>query len=56
MDKLLLTPEEVAERLSISRTKVFALLRAGDVPSVKIGNSRRVPTAALEAYVARLVA
>ena len=54
MNKLLLTPEEAAEALSICRTKVYALLRAGSLDSVRIGTSRRVPADALIAYVQAL--
>jgi len=54
MDKLLLTPEEVAEVLSIGRTKVYALIANGDLVSVRIGNSRRVPRGAVNEYIARL--
>jgi excisionase family DNA binding protein len=54
MDKLLLTPEEVAEALNISRTKVFELLQAEALRSVKIGKSRRIPTEAVREFVACL--
>jgi excisionase family DNA binding protein len=54
MNKLLLTPEEAAEVLSICRTTVYALLRAGTLDSVQIGASRRVPADALTAYVTAL--
>lgn len=50
----LLTVEDVAERLRMSRTAVFGLLRSGDLNSVQIGNRRRVPVAALDNYVASL--
>ncbi|MFP5372952.1 MAG: helix-turn-helix domain-containing protein [Actinomycetes bacterium] len=54
MEKLLLTPEETAEVMGIGRTKVYELLRRGVLESVRIGGSRRVPTAAVEEYVRRL--
>lgn len=53
-DLMLLTPERAAERLDISRTTVYALLASGELDSVKIGRSRRIPTEALAAYVDRL--
>jgi excisionase family DNA binding protein len=53
MDKLLLTPEQAAELLSISRSKLYELIARGELDSVRIGASRRVPTAALEDFVAR---
>jgi excisionase family DNA binding protein len=51
MDKLLLTPVEAAERLGISRTKVYELMASGQLASVKIGKCRRVPATALTAFV-----
>ena len=51
---LLLKPEEAAEALGIARTRVYQLMRAGDIQSVKIGKVRRIPVAALQAYVDRL--
>jgi excisionase family DNA binding protein len=55
MEKLLLTPEEAAELLSVGRTTVYDLIRLGALPSVKIGKARRVPAAAVRVYVERLV-
>jgi excisionase family DNA binding protein len=54
MDKVLLTPEEAAQTLSIGRSKVYELLRAGALASVRIGASRRIPVEAIRAYVAAL--
>ena len=54
MNKLLLTPEETAEVMGIGRTKVYELLRAGVIDSVRIGACRRVPVAALHEYLDRL--
>ena len=54
MDQLLLKPEEVAECLNIGRSKVYELMRAGDLESVQIGTCRRVTRAAVERYVASL--
>jgi excisionase family DNA binding protein len=54
MDKMLVTPEEAAQTLSIGRSKLYELLRAGALGSVRIGGSRRIPVAALQAYVVEL--
>jgi excisionase family DNA binding protein len=51
---LLLTPERAAERLDIGRTRLYELLAAGEIESVKVGRSRRIPAAALAHYVERL--
>jgi len=42
MEDRLLTPEEVAERLAIKPKTVRDYLRAGKLPSVKIGKLWRV--------------
>ncbi len=54
MDKLLLTPEEAAEVLSLGRTKVFQLMGDGTLRSVRIGKCRRVPASALVELVDHL--
>jgi len=42
MEKLLLTPREAADVLGIGRSKLYELLRAGVVPSIRIGTCRRI--------------
>jgi excisionase family DNA binding protein len=49
--RLLLRPEEVAKALGVGRTMVFELIRTGELRSVKIGKSRRIPTAAMHEYI-----
>ncbi len=46
--------EEGARALRISRSRMFELIAAGEIETVLIGRSRRVPAQALEEYVARL--
>jgi excisionase family DNA binding protein len=53
-EPLLVTAEQAAASLSICRTKVYELLRNGELESVRIGTSRRIPAAALTEYVERL--
>jgi excisionase family DNA binding protein len=53
---VLLRPEEVAKTLAIGRTAVFELIRTGELRSVKIGKSRRIPADAVVEYVAGLSA
>jgi len=55
MPRLLLTVPEAAEALAISRSKLYELIAAGLVRSVRIDGSRRVPVEALESYVAGLL-
>ena len=52
--KLLLSVQEAAYALGCGRTKLYALLDAGEIPSFKVGPLRRVPLAALERYVERM--
>lgn len=54
MDKLLLTPIEAAELLSISRSKLYELLADGQLRSVRIDGCRRLAVGELREYVARL--
>lgn len=54
METMLLKPEEVAECLNIGRSKVYELMRAGALESVRIGACRRVPRAAVQAYIESL--
>jgi len=50
-----LTVEEAARRLGVGRTTMYALLAAGEIPSVTIGRLRRIPAEALSDYVAARV-
>ena len=54
MERLLLTVEEAAERLSIGRTKAYELMASGELESVTIGRCRRIPVEALEPFVSAL--
>jgi excisionase family DNA binding protein len=54
--RLLLTVPEAAGALAISRSKLYELLASGDVASIRIDGSRRIPLNALEEYVSRLLA
>ena len=51
MNKLLLTPTEAAEMLSVSRSKLYELLAAGRFASVRIDGCRRISVEALRTYV-----
>jgi excisionase family DNA binding protein len=51
MDRLLLRPVEAAELIGLGRSKVYALLASGELPSVRIGGSVRIPLDALRAWV-----
>lgn len=52
MDKGLLTVGEAASYLSCGRTKLFELLRAGEVRVVKLGRATRIPRRELDRWIA----
>jgi excisionase family DNA binding protein len=47
----LLKPQDVAQRLKISRAMAYKLLTLGELPTVRIGRIVRVREADLEAYI-----
>jgi excisionase family DNA binding protein len=51
MEKLLYRVPEAAASLSLSRAKVYELIRSGALPSVRVDGSRRVRAEDLRAYV-----
>jgi excisionase family DNA binding protein len=53
--RLLLTVPEAAAALAISRSKLYQLLAAGTIASIRIDGSRRVPLTALQVYIAGLL-
>ncbi len=53
--RVLLSVEEAAERLSISRTRAYALIKSGELTSLRIGRLRRVPAETIDNYVRRLL-
>ena len=54
MDKKLITVPEAAEVLSLSRSKIYTLIKSGQLPSVKIGGSRRFTQDNIQNYLAGL--
>ena len=50
---LLLTPVEAARRLSIARSSLYELLLRGEIVSLTIGRSRRIPIDALTDFIDR---
>ncbi|HLQ15311.1 MAG TPA: helix-turn-helix domain-containing protein [Candidatus Eisenbacteria bacterium] len=49
----LLKVNEVADRLGVSRNKVYELLYRGDIQSLAIGRTRRISPVALAEFIAR---
>jgi excisionase family DNA binding protein len=52
--QMLLSPEEAAKALRISRSKLYELLRSGTIKSVRIDRLRRIPIQALHEFVESL--
>ncbi|MFC3997969.1 helix-turn-helix domain-containing protein [Nocardiopsis sediminis] len=50
-EKKLYRVEEAAKLLGIGRTRAFEQVRLGRLKSVKLGNSRLIPAAALDDFV-----
>jgi excisionase family DNA binding protein len=48
----LLTGDEVADLLNISRSFAFALMKRGEIPTVKLGRAVRVRPQDLEEFIA----
>jgi len=53
--RLLLSPEEAAKALGISRATLYPLLMRKEIPSVRVGGLRRVPLEALQRYIGELL-
>jgi excisionase family DNA binding protein len=49
---MLLTVEQAAELLSLSRTTLYTLMDAGELKYKRIGRARRIPRAELERFAA----
>ena len=54
MEAMLLKVPEVVACLGISRAKVYELMASGELPSVRVGGSRRIRAEDLETFVASL--
>ena len=55
MTDLVLTVDEAAERLRVSRWTLYNLIRSNQLRTVKIGRRRLVPVDALGEYVEQLM-
>lgn len=52
--RLLVTPTEAARLLSCSRSRLYTLMAAGELHSLRDGRSRRIPRQALLDYISSL--
>jgi excisionase family DNA binding protein len=53
MEKLLLRPIEAADAIGVGRSQIYQLLKSGQLPSVRIGKSVRVPVNSLRDWIER---
>lgn len=56
VEPLLVRVEEAARILSLSRSTIYEMMDAGELPSIRRGTARRIPVAALREWVARQTA
>lgn len=55
-EPLLVDVQQAAKMVGIGRSKLYELVRKGQIPVVHIGRSVRVPVSALHDFVSRLLA
>lgn len=55
MHPMLLKVEEAAQVLRMSRSRIYDLIRLGELNSVKVFGSRRIPVQAVHDYVKSLI-
>jgi excisionase family DNA binding protein len=53
MTKAFFKVSDLTELLSLGRSKIYEMLASGELPSVRLGNTRtvRVPAAALQKWI-----
>lgn len=51
VDELTVRPDECARLLGIGRSKMYELIRSGEVPAIRIGRSVRIPVDQLRAWI-----
>ena len=54
MEQLMYRPADAAQMLGMGRTAVFALIKSGQLRSVKLGGARLITADALRAFVREL--
>ena len=48
---LVMTPAEAAQAIGIGKNSIYALLRSGELGSIRVGKLIKIPRAALEEYL-----
>lgn len=49
--KMLVTIQEAAELLGLGQTKVYELVRKGELPAIKIDSSTRIPVREIDRWI-----
>ena len=55
-ERLLVSPRQALRLLDISNSSLYALLRSGELQSLHVGRSRRIPIEAIKEFVAKRLA
>ena len=55
MSMELLTVPEVAQRLKLSKSKVYLLCQQGQIPTITLGKSVRIPLRELEEWLSQQI-
>ena len=56
VERLLYRPAEAADAIGVSRSRMYELIASGEIPSVLVGGTLRVPVDGLRQWVAQQVA
>lgn len=56
VERLLYRPAEAADSIGVSRSRMYELIASGEVPSVRVGRTLRVPVDALRRWVEQQLA
>jgi len=51
MDRILMKVQEAGEALGLSRSKLYELIAAGEIKTIRVGRAVRVPAASLHEWV-----
>lgn len=51
--RVMLTVDQAAQRLAVSRSHVYGMLRDGKIQGVKLGRARRIAAAEIDALIER---
>jgi len=55
VDRLLVTIDEAAQSLAVSRRTLYRLIDSGDVDTIRIGSARRIPVSSLHRFGERRI-